>query len=133
MTFSNNRKFTGDKNEYYELVRFATKYNIPGIANRLMKMFIQGHGPKKIVSYADRRWSAGELYYNLGFNLTKTSVPNYWYSKDGIEREHRYKFAKYKLIKEGFDPKLTEFEIMNNRKYLRIWDCGTLRFERDII
>lgn len=33
------------------------------------------------------------------------------------------------LIKQGFDSNKTEREIMFERKYYRIYDCGTKRYE----
>jgi hypothetical protein len=38
---------------------------------------------------------------------------------------HRFNFAKHNLIKCGFDPLKTEKEIMDERGFLRIWDCGS--------
>jgi hypothetical protein len=43
-------------------------------------------------------------------------------------RKHRFAFRKDKLVKEGFDPSLTEYEIMTNNGYNRIYDCGSLRY-----
>ena len=42
------------------------------------------------------------------------------------KREHRYKFRKDILISEGFDSNKTEQEIMSERGYNRIYDCGNL-------
>ena len=129
MTFSTNRNFTGDKTNYTELVRFATSKKVSGIASKMFNYFVRNYYPEKIISYADRRWSTGELYYILGFKLTKTSKPNYWYSNKFIKREHRYNFTKSKLVKLGYDPSLSETEITKIMGYSKIWDCGTLRFE----
>ncbi len=37
-------------------------------------------------------------------------------------------FQKSKLVKEGFDPNKTEAEIMFERGFDRIWDCGSMKF-----
>ena len=129
MTFSTNRKFTGNKEQYYELVRFATVGNIPGIAGKLFSAFIREYSPEKVISYADRRWSNGNLYTALRFKLVRTSEQNYWYSKNMLLREHRFKFTKQKLVSLGFDQSKSESEIMQTRGYKKIWDCGTLCFE----
>lgn len=129
MTFSGNRKFTGDKSEYYELVRFSTSGPIAGIASKMFTYFIRSYSPMKVVSYADRRWSEGKVYNNLGFKLTRTSTPNYWYSLDCNTRLHRYNFTKSSLVKAGADSTKTEKVLMQEAGYVRIWDCGTLRFE----
>ena len=129
MTFSKNRKFTGSKEEYYEMVRFCSKNNVIGIASKLFSYFTMKYNPAKVISYCDKRWGMGELYYNLGFVLVKDSTPNYWYSKHFHTREHRFKYTKHKLVKNGHDSDKTELQIMNSLGYQRIWDCGTLRFE----
>jgi very-short-patch-repair endonuclease len=129
MTFSPNRNFTQDKSEYIELVRFASSENIPGISSKLFSYFIKMYKPTRVISYADRRWSQGNLYEKIGFSLLKSSKPNYWYSSDFLKREHRYNYTKHLLVKKGNDSKLSESEIMRSLGYGKIWDCGTLRYE----
>jgi hypothetical protein len=116
----------GVKNEW-ELLRFCNKINhsVIGGASKLFKHFVKNYNPKQIISYADRRWSQGNLYNQLGFNKTHNSKPNYFYVVNS-EREHRFKYRKNLLIKEGFDKNKTEREIMNDRKIYRIYDCGNL-------
>jgi hypothetical protein len=131
MTFSQRRPAMGGKPTpgYYELARFATSKNVPGGASKLLKAFIARHTPKHVISYADRRWSQGNLYTTLGFKLTKTNIPSYWYTLDFKERLYRYNFRKQVLVDNGADPTLSESQIMQELGYTRIWDCGTLRFE----
>ena len=71
-------------NKPWELLRFASllNNNVVGGANKLFQWFLKEHSPNKIISYADRRWSNGNLYYNLGFTLSKISQPNYFYFKN---------------------------------------------------
>ena len=40
---------------------------------------------------------------------------------------HRYEFAKYKLVAQGYDSSKTEWEIMQDRNFDRYWDCGQSR------
>ena len=81
-----------------------------------------------MTSYADRSWSQGDLYRNLGFEFVGKTDPNYYYIIDGV-RKHRFGFRKDQLVKEGFDPLKTEHEIMLERKIYRIYDSGNLKFE----
>jgi hypothetical protein len=131
MTFSKPRKSLGynktDDNSY-ELVRFASD-NVIGGADKLLKYFIKKHKPNKIISYADRRWSQGDLYQKLGFDFMGTTKPNYWYTKDYRTREHRFNYRKDVLVSKGYNSDKTEFEIMNELGYERIWDCGSFKFE----
>lgn len=133
MTFSRPRMFIGRSepvDNEWELVRFVSSGSIPGIASRLMSAFRKDYPHDSVISYADLRWSDGGLYDSLGFTLVKQSPPNYWYVRDG-KRYHRSAFAKYKLVEQGFDSTMTEDEIMRERGYLRIWDCGTLVYRLD--
>ena len=133
MTFSSLRKVLGFDNQEnkYELIRFCNKINtsVVGGASRLFKRFVRDYKPKEIISYADRRWSTGNLYDNLNFTYSHNSPPNYYYVVNE-RREHRFKYRKDILIKEGFDKNLTEHEIMINRGIYRIYDCGTITYKK---
>ena len=139
MTFSKFRKFMGREHQTdcWELSRYVTiaSFNIIGGAGKLLSYFEKTYNPQKIISYADRRWSEGRLYYNLGFNMIKKSRPSYWYTKDYLHRIYRYNFRKSVLSKKLliYDPLLTEWDNMKANKYDRIWDCGTLLFEKEYI
>lgn len=134
MTFSVGRNSMGTLREKdkWELSRFATSMHVVGGASKLLKYFITNYNPTKIISYADRRWSVGNLYKQLGFTDTRYSAPSYWYTKDYRERLYRYNFRKSVLLKLGADPNKTEWEIMQELGYDRIWDCGTIRYELNL-
>jgi len=128
MTFD---KFEGRKkmkiNEW-NLSRFCNKlnFNVIGGASKLLSYFIKTYNPLRIVSYADKAWSLGRLYYQLGFSLINETKPDYKYIVNNI-RENKTNYKKPKLIKQGF--KGTEKEIMENLGYNRIYDCGKMKFE----
>ena len=126
MTFSHSRF---NKNVEWELVRFCNKLgcHIPGSAGKMLKWFERNYHPKSIVSYADRRWSRGNLYEKLGFALDGISPPNYWYIVDG-ELESRVKYQKHKLksLLENYDESKSEVQNMKDNGYNRIFDCGNL-------
>ena len=132
MTFGGLRKALGtsQKDGSYELLRFCNKLNttVIGGANKLLKNFINLYKPKEIISYADRRWSIGNLYIKLGFDLNHYSQPNYFYVIND-KRNNRFNYRKDVLIKEGFDKNKTEHEIMLERKIYRIYDSGTICFK----
>lgn len=131
MTFSVGRSMMGALREdnKWELSRFATKCRVVGGASKLLHHFIKNYKPTKIISYADRRWSVGNLYEQLGFINVGFSAPSYWYTKDYRNRLYRYNFRKSMLLKLGADPNKTEWQIMQELGYDRIWDCGTIRYE----
>ena len=134
MSFGKKRKSMGSNSNEgeYEMYRFSNKIdtNIIGGASKLLKYFIKNYNPEEIISYADKRYSKGDLYERLGFKRVGESKPNYWYfNRNGnLERHYRFRFRKDILIKEGFDKNKTEHEIMLEREYLRIYDCGNYKF-----
>ena len=131
MMFGKQRKNMGVKSEIdrYELLRFCNKLNtnIIGGASKLFKYFIENYKPKEIITYADRFFSKGELYKQLGFKFVHKTKPNYYYIINK-NRKNRFNFRKDVLIKDGFDPNKTEHEIMLERKIYRIYDSGQLKF-----
>jgi predicted transcriptional regulator len=135
MTFSKPRKSIGfSKNNLektYEMIRFAS-LGVTGLASKLLKYFIDNYKPNKITTYADRRWTPIHencMYEKLKFSYLGETKPNYWYTKKYTEREHRYNYRKDSLVKEGFDSRLTEFEIMKLKGFDKIWDCGSFKYE----
>ena len=102
--------------------------NIVGGASKLFNYFLNVYKPEKIITYADRSHSNGDLYYKLKFNFIYNTIPNYYYIIDGI-RQNRFSFRKDILILEGYDPYKTEHQIMTERGYYRIYDSGSMKFE----
>ena len=136
MTFCHNRKSLSKnkKDGEYELSRFCSLSHISiiGAAEKLFSFFEGNFNPKKVTSYEDRKWSAGELYLRLGFSLLRQSSPSYWYFKK-LEVHHRSKFRKnlLKSILPVFDENKSEWENMKDNKWNRFWDCGNSVFEKN--
>lgn len=129
MTFAKPRF---NKNYDYELIRMCTKKftSVIGGASKLFKYFVTKHQGASIISYANRRFSKGDIYRALGFELKEVTKPNYFYSKHG-EVYSRYQAQKHKLPKllgDGYDKDLTERENMLNNKFLVVYDCGNYVF-----
>ena len=117
----------------WELLRFCNALNtsVIGGASKLLSYFIKNYNPKSILSYANLRWSTGNLYEQLGFTLISQSSPNYFYFNEDFILHSRIEFQKHKLKDklENFDEKLTESENMYNNGYRKIYDCGNLVYE----
>jgi hypothetical protein len=131
MTFG-KRKITGKAS--FEMIRFCNliNTNVIGAASKLFKNFLNNyHTGEEIITYADKRFSTGELYYKLGFEFSHSSSPNYYYTKDFSNLEHRAGYMKHNLSHklEFFDSSLTEWENMKLNGYDRIWDCGNMVFK----
>jgi len=130
MTFAKSKY---DRNIEYELIRFCSLINtsVIGGASKLLKHFEKKYNPRSIISYANRRWSKGDLYYKLGFNFKRVSPPNYFYfTINNYNFESRLKYQKKKLhsLLDNFNPVLTESENMYNNGFRKIFDCGNLVF-----
>jgi len=138
MTFSKKRVALGSKAVAgsFELSRMCSikNFNIVGGASKLLKYFENNYNPTSLISYSDKRWGVGKVYYNLGFDMTHESPPNYWYidRNKPTKRYHRYNFAKHTLSKKlkTFNPNISEWENMKLNNYDRIWDCGNMVFEK---
>lgn len=137
MTFTAPRVALGQKDKtkdavgVWELSRFCTdvNYRIPGIASKLLTHFKRTHQWSEIYSYADKRWSVGNMYHQLGFDLVADNPPDYFYVIDGV-RKHRWNYRKdiLKNTLPDYDATLTEYQNMVNHGFWRVWDCGTLKF-----
>jgi len=127
MTFGKSR--FSQKYEW-ELVRFCSLCNVVGGASKIISYFIKNYNPKNIVSYSDNRWFIGSVYEKLGFKKVNETI-GYFYT-DYKKRYNRLKFQKHILVKEGYDRSMTEWEIMQQRKFDRIWDCGQVCWELNI-
>jgi hypothetical protein len=116
----------------YEITRFSNELHttVIGGFSKLLSYFIKEYKPNNILTYADRRFSSGDLYLKNKFSLIKESSPNYFYTKDYKILESREKYQKHKLksILPVYDNNLSEWENMQNNKYDRVWDCGNLVF-----
>lgn len=115
MTFGKPR-YT-DKHTY-EILRFCTDRAVIGAASKLFQHFIREYQPNSVISYSDNRWGDGSVYRTMGFTEQSTTI-GYFYT-DYKQRFNRQQFQKHKLVAEGFDASLTEWQIMQQRKFDRI-------------
>jgi hypothetical protein len=90
-TFARSRY---DRKADFELIRFASTHTVRGGAGRLITAFLKDH-PGTLVTYADRRWSRGDLYGTLGFSRESTIKPGDWYFNSSVIY-HRSLFQKKK-------------------------------------
>ena len=130
-----SNSFDDIRYSYTDLTILTTiNYNIPGLFSKMLSRFIKDHNPKRIISFADRRYTFryNNVYINNGFSFVKMTKPNYWYFKRNIGiLRHRFNFIKSTLKDklDTFDPNKSEYENMLNNGWFRIFDCGNLRYE----
>lgn len=126
MTFGKprfNKKFK------WELMRYATKsgYRILGGAGKLLSYFRKKY-QGNIITYADRKYSNGNMYQKLGFKFQYNTEPNYVWINSNKKQFilNRYKTQKNKLNKllKNFDSNKTEVENMQNNGFYQVFDAG---------
>jgi len=129
MSFNPYRPSKADN--HWEIMRFSTALDtvVIGGASRLFTKFIKDVDPKYVLSYADRRYATGNVYFKIGLDFSGITRPNYVYVKNGMTYS-RQNFQKHKLPDKlnNYDPRLTEAENMFNNGYRRLWDAGNFKF-----
>jgi len=120
-------RFTADKS-VWELIRFAVRrdHAVPGAFTKILADFRRTN-KQPLVSYANRRWSQGNVYEKSGFRVDHVAKPCYYYT-DCKTLWHRSVFQKHKLADrlDNFDHAKTEVQNMYDHGYRRIWDCGNI-------
>lgn len=117
----------------WELIRFCHNgKNNPGLFSKLFNFSINDFNPEFIVSFADLRYSDGNLYEKNNFKFDKILKPDYRYVKDN-KTYHKSTFkksnikAKFNLTEEQINSK-TEREWMKHFGYVRLYDVGKIRY-----
>lgn len=126
MAFSKQRG-TGD----VELVRFCSDgRSHAGAFSRLFHHSAETNGYQRIISFADKRYSSGDVYQKNGFLEVGHIPPDYRYVM-GNSTHHKSNFTRTRIAKRfGIDMSLhTERSAMRALGYHRIYDCGKIKFE----
>ena len=119
MTFGKSR-FKKDFD--YELIRYCSNKNVIGGAKKLFTYFVKTYEPKNVISYSDNRYFNGNMYKSFNFKEKDTTI-GYFYT-NYHKRFNRLNFQKHKLVEQGYDKNKSEWEIMQELGYDRIFDCG---------
>ena len=117
----------------WELIRYAVAMDTHTIggAARLWSKRPTG----SIVTYSDRRLFTGQLYERLGFDRGHASAPGYFYIGREGQIMSRYKAQRKKLpelLGSQFNAELSEAKNMENAGYVKIHDCGIIRWTYDM-
>ena len=110
-----------------ELLRLCTKsgYKVIGGASKLFKYYVETHKNETIISYCNLAKFTGNVYSSIGMTYKGTTNPNYVYvAPNNTKILSRYSCRKDILVKQGFNESLTEAEIMRQRGFNKIYDCG---------
>lgn len=107
-----------DEKYEYELKRIATKKYVE-INDGIQKMLTNIPIYKgKMIAYMNRRFLNKNSYRETGLCYVDKTSPNYQYFNSNGFLSYIY----------GFEDKITDWEIIKENGYDRIWDCGNLIF-----
>lgn len=120
----------------YELIRmcFKPKVSVVGGAQKMFKHFLDMCKPKQILTYSDISKFTGGVYKQMGMKIVQDNsmtVPNYvWVRPQDSSFLNRYQTTKQKLIDNGLgSDDQTENDIMTWSGYVKVYDCGQLKYE----
>jgi hypothetical protein len=121
--------FIKKTNNVFILNRYSTSCSVPGGFSKLLSYFCRNHVWNKIVTFADLRWSEGNLYEKNNFVLEKILPPDYSYIVNN-EPQHKFSFRRKYLLNKlsHYDSSLSEWENCKANNIDRIWDCGKKRY-----
>lgn len=128
MTFG-TRKITRADAEL-EMIRYCS---LPGVqiiggASKLLKNAMITLGVTTVKTYCDRRFSNGDFYKSIGFELIRTSKPNFWFTKDCKKLLHRMSFQRHKIVNETNKHMKTD-DIIYSLGYRKLYDAGNYVFK----
>ena len=121
----------------YDMVRYATKYNVRGGQSKLFKHASKTLGMITCQSFVDCDYFTGESYKNSGFTLVDDSVVSckVWHRKVGyMSRQAWWKanivrtLTKLGLDETIYDPDKTQKQMMSEAGCLIIENSGTKKY-----
>lgn len=129
MTFVRSTdRHTGSGSYDWCLHRFSTAPDcrVRGAAGRLFKRFREAHPLASVVSYCDLQFFTGATYASIGFRHVRDNQPDYaWVRGTTVVAKHDAQRKHLpNLLRDGFDPSLSERENMERSGYSKFWDCG---------
>lgn len=102
--------------------------NVIGGFSKIFNYAKQKLKHNKIITWSDNRWSTGGVYKKLGFQLDEEMGPDYSYYKYGTYGQKRKSKQSMKKNQINCPETLTEREWCLQNDFVRIWDCGKIRW-----
>jgi hypothetical protein len=120
-----------DDGNTWELLRYATHsdYQIIGGAGKLLSCFIKNNPTKKIISWADLRWTDynKNVYQTLGFSLVGETKIGVFFT-NFTERKHRWGFRRPAHL--GHD--IITKDYWDSLGWYSISDAGQLKYQLEL-
>lgn len=130
MTFDKPRYNT---NFDFEIIRYCSKANVIGGADKLFNHFCRRYPNVKIISYCDLSKFSGNTYESLGFiRASLVNVSKHWYNQqtgehitDNLLRQRGFD----QLFNESYGKGTSNEQLMLEHGFVEIYDCGQVRYE----
>lgn len=121
----------------YILDRYVSHpdYFVVGGIEKLMRFAEGYYSIPRWVSFADRMTSDGSLYRRLGFEEI-CITPVSWWCIFKSKRYHKFNFRKSAFARRDdlqYKEGLTEFELYALNNVTRVYDCGKIKFSKQIM
>lgn len=124
MTFGKPRY---NKNYQYELLRYCSRYQVVGGAEKLFNYFVKTYAPKSIISYCDTSKFTGKVYEHLGMIKKSLSVSKHWYNistgkhiTDNLLRQR----GLDQLFGTNYGKGTNNEDLMRKHGFVEIFDAG---------
>lgn len=126
-----------EDNGSFILDRYASHpdYFVIGGIEKLMRFAETYYRIPRWISFADRMVSDGSLYRRLGFEQVGISPISWWCIYKG-KRYHKFNFRKEAFRRKEelkYEDGLTEFELYLLNNVTRVYDCGKIKFAKQIM
>lgn len=118
-----------NKKGIWELTRFSTSENVPGLFSKMLKKFVEEYNPEYIQTFSDNRWFKGDVYSKSGWQKKEDYPPVYFYT-DYKAVWHRFNMRKDK-IKQKYSLDVrgkTEKQLVEELGLDKIWDAGKIKW-----
>lgn len=115
----------------YTLNRYATSCRVAGGFTKLLKHFEKSFNYPTIITFADLRWSEGNLYESTGFTNEATIPPDYYWCK-GNKLWHKFNW-RHNRMKQNlprYDNALSETGNMHAHHFFKLYDSGKIRYKK---
>lgn len=127
--------FKKSKDSTIILDRYATSHTVVGGFSKCLKYassILKTDGIDEIESFADLRWSVGNLYIKNEFTEKYILSPDYSYIRnDSLFHKFNFRHTRLRKMKQ-YDSTLSESENMKKMNIHKIYDCGKIKYVKTI-
>ena len=114
-----------------DMTRFCTDQQgtYAGLMSKVVSFIKKNYGYHLLITFADLRYSTGDVYIKSGFTEIGRIDPDYFYF-DGVTRHHKFNFRKNKMstLFGVTSENKTEAMMAKEVGLMRIYDSGKIKY-----